>query len=121
VTGGRAVGLRRWWRAYILRDVHGGDLSAFAAQSPLRLAQTLGPATAGRTSWFVAAGEQDLGFSQSRALVEGLRAAGAAPTWAAAEDLGHEPARLLRAIADERWAFYRMVAAAAGLPGPAAR
>lgn len=101
-------------REAILRDVHGGDLTAFAAQSPLRLARTLGPATAGRTAWFVGAGDRDPGFDQSRSLAEALTAAGAAPTWAVAAGVGHEPAALLRALGDQRWAFYR--AAAARIP-----
>jgi enterochelin esterase-like enzyme len=106
-------------REAVLRDVHGGDLASFAAQSPIRLARTLGPATAGRTSWLVAAGDQDPGLAQSEALAAALEAAGASVVGRSVPGVGHDAAGLLRGLGDAHWALYR--AAAAALPAGAGR
>jgi enterochelin esterase-like enzyme len=97
-------------REAVLRDVHGGDLSSFAAQSPIRLARTLGPATAGRTRWLVAAGDQDPGLGQSEALATALQGAGAEVVWRAVPGVGHDAAALLRGLGDAHWAVFRAAA-----------
>ena len=101
-------------RESVLRDVHGGDLASFAAQSPLRLARALDPTAAARTSWLVAVGDRDPGASQSAELAERLRGSGAPVVWRSVPGIGHDPMALLRELGDARWALYR--AAAAALP-----
>jgi S-formylglutathione hydrolase FrmB len=101
-------------RDQILRDVYGGDLAAFAAQSPLRLVETLPPDGVRAVSWWLAVGQRDFTAAETRSLALGLGRAGATVAFREVPDLGHQPAQLLDALGDGLWAWYREQAA--GLP-----
>jgi enterochelin esterase-like enzyme len=105
-------------REVILRDVYGGDLAAFAAQSPLRIVREADPLGVRAVSWWVAVGDRDPSAPVTLRLGAALAATGAAVQVREVPGLGHQPAELLTALRGELWAWYR--AQAAAIPADAA-
>nr|MBP6751058.1 hypothetical protein [Xanthomonadaceae bacterium] len=91
----------------ILREVYGGDIDYFRAQSPSTLASDNRDAIRGRVRIRQRVGERDALLEQNRELSAHLSAQGIDHDFAVVPGVGHEPSRLIEAIGEAFWLFYR--------------
>jgi S-formylglutathione hydrolase FrmB len=91
----------------ILREVFGGDLAIFRAQSPTTIAARNADAIRGWTLVRIEVGEDDPTAPSNRAFSAHLQRLGIEHAFGAWPGVAHETLPLLRAMGDARWAFYR--------------
>lgn len=99
-------------RDRILREVYGGDIDYFRAQSPSALASDNRDAIRGRVRIRQRVGERDPLLQQNRELSAHLGAQGIDHDFAVVPGVGHEPSRLVEAMGEAFWRFYREAFAA---------
>lgn len=94
-------------RDRILREVYGGDIDYFSAQSPSALASDNRDSIRGRVRIRQRVGERDALLEQNRELSAHLGAQGIDHDFAVVPGVGHEPSRLIEAMGEAFWRFYR--------------
>jgi enterochelin esterase-like enzyme len=91
----------------VLHRVYGGSPAYFLAVSPRRHAADNAAKIARDSFVRVAIGDRDNTFANNLAFHEHLRSLRIPHDWIVVEGVGHDPLRLLRALGDRHWAFYR--------------
>ncbi len=91
----------------LLRDVYGGDPAHFLAVSPRRHAADNAARIARDSLVRMVIGAQDETFRNNLAFHEYLKGLGIPHEWIVLEGIGHDPLRVLQALGDRNWAFYR--------------
>lgn len=98
----------------ILKEVYGGDLNHYQAQSPWMLAeQNARRVIEMPTTIRIAVGRQDNTGPLNRRLSDRFTQLGIKHTFTALPNVGHNPMNLLNALGETNWSFYR---AALGWP-----
>jgi enterochelin esterase-like enzyme len=94
-------------RAAILKDVYGGDLAHFAAQSPIALAHAAAGGGGARPSRLrLAVGARDFTMPQNVQFSDALTQLGFAHRVFVVPEVGHDALRLLQALSEIDAAFY---------------
>jgi enterochelin esterase-like enzyme len=91
----------------LLQEVYGGDQTTFRAVSPRRHAAENAAVIARDSMVRMVIGSRDETFGNNAAFHEHLVGLGIPHDWIVIEDVGHDPMRLLQAMGDRHWAFYR--------------
>lgn len=94
-------------RSRILKNVFGGRLDLYQAQSPWRLAERNAAQVKGRLKLRILIGEEDFTLPANRAFSDHFRSLGIAHDWAVLPKVGHDALALLRTQGEANWAFYR--------------
>lgn len=94
-------------REELLAKVYGGDLGYFREVSPWHLAEVHAPEIRGSVSIRMAVGERDETLPANEALHAHLDSLGIRHAFTVLPGLGHDPRRVLAAMGDERWTWYR--------------
>lgn len=105
-------------RARILERVYGGDQAYFQALSPWVLAEQQADALRGRTRLRIAVGDQDVMQGPNQAFVAHVSRLRIPHTFHLVPNVAHQPLRLLQALGDANWEFYRAVLGGASASGP---
>ena len=91
----------------LLERVYGGDQGYFRAVSPRQLAQT-GAETIAKSSLVrIVVGDEDETYANNRAFHEHLQRLGIPHEWIVLAGIDHNPDRVIEALGDRHWAFYR--------------
>lgn len=93
--------------AQLLREVYGGEQSAFLAVSPRRHAADNAAAIAQQSLVRMVIGSRDETFGNNQAFHDYLTGLGIAHEWIVVDGVGHDPLALVNALGDRHWAFYR--------------
>jgi enterochelin esterase-like enzyme len=91
----------------LLQEVYGGDQTIFRAVSPRRLAADNAAVIARDSMVRMVIGSRDETFDNNVAFHDHLVGLGIPHDWIVIEGVGHDPMRLLQAMGDRHWAFYR--------------
>lgn len=91
----------------LMREVYGGDQAQFRAVSPRRHAAENAAVIARDSLVRMVVGSRDETYGANLAFHEHLVALGIPHDWIVVEGVGHEPLRLLQALGDAEWEFYR--------------
>jgi enterochelin esterase-like enzyme len=94
-------------RERILRNVFGGDLAVFQAQSPWVIAGQHAESMRGKTRVRLAVGDRDFTAPLNRAFHERLTDLGIEHDFFMPSGVGHDTIRLLEALGKANWEFYR--------------
>lgn len=94
-------------RERILQSVYGGDLGVFRAQSPWVLAEQHANRARGKTRLRLVVGERDFAASLNGAFHDHLTKLGIAHEFIMPAGIGHATLRLLEALGESNWEFYR--------------
>jgi S-formylglutathione hydrolase FrmB len=105
IEGAPRVGRRR--AAEVLERVYGGDGDFFRAVSPRALAEHNAAAITAGSLVRIVCGDADETFANNRAFHEHLERLGIPHAWITLPGVPHDPARVLDALGDDNWAFYR--------------
>jgi len=98
----------------LLRDVYGGDQDRFREVSPRRYAEQNAAALARGSRLRLVVGDRDETFENNRDFHDHLVRLGIPHDWIVLPGVGHDPLRVLAALGDRHWAFYRDAFAAEG-------
>lgn len=93
--------------ADVMREVYGNDPAHFIAVSPRQLAWENAARLKERSRVRLVIGDRDNTFSNNRDFHEHLVGLGIPHDWIIVEGIGHDPLRILQALGDQHWAFYR--------------
>ena len=93
--------------AELLAKVYGGDQAYFRAVSPRTLAEQNAERITKSSLVRMIVGDKDETFENNRLFHEHLDALKIPHTWTVLPGIAHEPMDVLRAVADDNWAFYR--------------
>jgi len=96
-------------RERILREVFGGDLEDFKAQSPWALAEQNAAAVRGRTHVRMATGSRDLTQQLNRRFSDHLKPLAIPHSFTVVPGVGHDTPALFEGLGEANWAFYRSV------------
>jgi poly(3-hydroxybutyrate) depolymerase len=96
-------------RERILRNVFGGDLAVFQAQSPWVLAEQHAAAVRGKTRVRMAIGERDFTLSLNRKFSARLKDLSIPHTFTMVPGVGHDTMALLNGLGEGNWEFYSSV------------
>ena len=91
----------------LLQEVYGGDQADFRAVSPRRHAAENAAVIARDSLVRMVIGSRDETLGNNLAFHEHLVGLGIPHDWIVVEGVGHDPMRLLQALGDRHWAFYR--------------
>lgn len=91
----------------LMQEVYGGEQAQFRAVSPRRHAVDNAAVIARDSLVRMVIGSRDETFDHNRAFHGHLVALGIPHDWIVVEGVGHDPLRLLQALGDRHWAFYR--------------
>jgi len=105
IEGAPRVGRRR--AAEVLERVYGGDGDFFRAVGPRALAEQNAAAIKAGSLVRIVCGDADETFANNRAFHEHLERLGIPHAWITLPGVPHDPARVLDALGDGNWAFYR--------------
>ena len=94
-------------REALLAQVYGGDLAYFREVSPWSLAETNAARIRGTMSIRMAIGARDETLPANEALHGHLESLGIPHEFTVLPGLGHDPVRVMSALGDARWAWYR--------------
>lgn len=94
-------------RLWVLRTVCGGSYEYFRELSPRRLAEQNAEAVSEDLLLRVVIGEQDEMIEVAHEFHAHLAEVGVPHEFTVVPDAGHQPMRVLTALGDEGWAFYR--------------
>ncbi len=106
LAGPRARG-NKGERDRLLREVYGGSIDYFRAQSPLTIAPRRADVVRGKVLIRHAVGAADNTFALNREFHELLERLRIPHTFVAPEGVDHNPRALLQALGEGNWAFYR--------------
>jgi enterochelin esterase-like enzyme len=98
----------------LLRMVYGGDQARFREVSPRRLAEQNAAVLARDTRLRMVIGDQDETLGNNRDFHQHLQQLGIPHDWIVLPGVGHDPMRVISALGDRHWAFYREAFAKAG-------
>lgn len=105
-------------RARVLEKVYGGDQSYFQALSPWALAEQQADALRGRTRLRIAVGDQDAMQGPNQDFAAHLSRLRVPHMFHLVPNVAHQPLRLLPALSDANWEFYRAVLGGTSSSGP---
>ena len=91
----------------VLRTVYGNDPAFFLAVSPRRLAEEHAATLAKGSLIRVVVGDKDETFRNNEEFHEHLERLKIPHAWRVVPGVGHDPNRVIDALGDEQWAFYR--------------
>jgi S-formylglutathione hydrolase FrmB len=94
-------------RDMIFREVYGGDIDYYRAESPWMLAERHAESLRMGSRLRIVVGERDVMLPINRAFHEHLTALRIPHSFVVLPDIGHQPMALLTAFADDGWEFYR--------------
>jgi S-formylglutathione hydrolase FrmB len=94
-------------RDMIFRNVYGGDIEYYRAESPWMLAESHAASLRMGTRLRIVVGERDFTLPMNRAFHEHLTALQIPHNMVVLPDIGHHPMQLLTALANDGWEFYR--------------
>lgn len=106
-------------RARILQNVYGGDQAYFRALSPWALAEQQADALRGRTRLRIVVGDQDAMQGPNLDFAARVSRLHIPHVFHLVPNVAHQPLRLLQALGDANWEFYRavLVGKSSGIPG----
>jgi S-formylglutathione hydrolase FrmB len=96
-------------RARILEQVYGGDQAYFQALNPWALAEQQADVLRGRTRLRIAVGDQDAMQGPNQDFAAHVLRLRIPHTFHLVPNVAHQPLRLLQALGDANWDFYRAV------------
>ena len=96
-------------REELLAQVYGGDLAYFREVSPWHLAELNAARLRSGVAIRMAVGSRDLTEPANDALHKHLESLGIPHTYTVLPGLGHDPIRVMPALGEARWAWYRRV------------
>jgi len=96
-------------REELLAQVYGGDLAYFRAVSPWHLAEANAERLRSGVAIRMAIGARDLTLPANEALHKHLESLAIPHAYAVLPGLGHDPIRVMPALGEDRWAWYRRV------------
>ena len=91
----------------LLNDVYGGSQAGFQAVSPRRYARENAARLAGNSRLRLVIGDRDETFGNNRDFHEFLLGLGIPHDWIVLPGVGHDPMKVISALGDRHWAFYR--------------
>jgi enterochelin esterase-like enzyme len=96
-------------REMIFREVYGGDIEYYRAESPWMLAERHAESLRLGTRLRIVVGDRDSMLPMNREFHEHLTALGIPHDFVVLPGIGHQPLPLLTALADDGWEFYRQL------------
>lgn len=91
----------------LLKRVYGGEQAVFLEVSPRKLAERNAKSVARDTLVRMVIGEQDETLVHNRDFHRHLEVLGVPHSWTVLPGLGHDPEKVLAALGDDNWDFYR--------------
>ena len=98
----------------LLRMVYGGSQARFREVSPRRLAEQNAALIARDTRLRMVIGDQDETLGNNRDFHQHLQRLGIPHDWIVLPGVGHDPLKVIAALGDRHWAFYRAAFGSAG-------
>ena len=98
----------------LLQRVYGGDEARFREVSPRRLAEGNAAVLARDTRLRMVIGDRDETLGNNRDFHDFLKGLGIPHDWIVLPGVGHDPMRVISALGDRHWAFYRAAFSSAG-------
>ncbi len=102
----------------LLRRAYGGKQSAFREASPRRLAELNAKSIAQSSLVRIIIGEQDETFQNNFEFHTHLQSLGIPHQWTILPGVGHDPDKVLSALGESNWSFYRTAFGESEAPRP---